>query len=839
MTCIDIIILLYSYHLYLIAALNFFSAYFSPTFDYEDDFDSETPHEDGSTSSSHSPTPTASLKDFNTAKKEAAITKTSEDHKALLSSSAIEDKPPAQAGTLLTRNSIKQSLLHRDSAPPLTTGLPLTENNEFKLSPIHPATVPQTAVGLANKSFESHTNSSILSSDSNSSVSQAKADVILTPLLAKQLTASSDVFNNSSAERGKSTSEGKQQVQSAVTTLSPLHAAGAVVRPSKSELQSPEKKASATDERLQTFGLSPVDTDITKSSSNHGRQLKVHNEIDRSSPVHKQQLHYTGGTNSMLLQQKGEKIISSWPQTTGDLPVAKENLKPLPGQTLTTVDDSLETHTKEKCEAKGFVVTTAEQMEGDQDGLSCDLAELQSALQAAGLPPMEMKEETHREEEEGGSLESPLKEYPSVDASGEDVKDSSSPPVRDYVGKEPVHVPPASFSGENSEQETRQSMPAKQTDRGVLGMDLREAIRAIASEELTTISRKILRQGVEQQHGSDSQQQCLHLEKDTPSVSAHPRQAQSDKKLNQGCGLDGNKRQQASSDERLEVLGDILDDIERAEGDKISTKSVKKQGVGGTRKSVATLPKMTSKSLPSKKALTSKVDTSLRPSSKLRAVAPVSSQPVVTKKSSLKDKSSSRLTTPSNVNRAPSAATAGSRTKLSTQSQMFRRSTSSKSAPPKQLGNGCTTLKQVSKSAVKSSQQSKREIVIPTGSSTVLESDVSDSEDDVIQAGCEGGKKTTDGGPDIKVDTRKKALQEGKVSHSTKPVHLFKQECVLCLFMLCMLSIQFQEISESLSLQLNEKEKEFLEKERQLKEAHHHKVNQLRQEIFTLSVKVH
>ena len=49
----------------------------------------------------------------------------------------------------------------------------------------------------------------------------------------------------------------------------------------------------------------------------------------------------------------------------------------------------------------------------------------------------------------------------------------------------------------------------------------------------------------------------------------------------------------------------------------------------------------------------------------------------------------------------------------------------------------------------------------------------------------------------------------------------------------------FQENSENLSIQLVQKETEFAEREQQLRQAHQEEVNQLRQEIVTLSIKVH
>ncbi len=49
----------------------------------------------------------------------------------------------------------------------------------------------------------------------------------------------------------------------------------------------------------------------------------------------------------------------------------------------------------------------------------------------------------------------------------------------------------------------------------------------------------------------------------------------------------------------------------------------------------------------------------------------------------------------------------------------------------------------------------------------------------------------------------------------------------------------FQENSENLSIQLTQKEREFAEKEQQLRQVHQEEMNQLRQEVVTLSIKVH
>lgn len=50
--------------------------------------------------------------------------------------------------------------------------------------------------------------------------------------------------------------------------------------------------------------------------------------------------------------------------------------------------------------------------------------------------------------------------------------------------------------------------------------------------------------------------------------------------------------------------------------------------------------------------------------------------------------------------------------------------------------------------------------------------------------------------------------------------------------------ILLQENIENLSLQLSQQEREFEEKEQQLRQKHREEVNQLRQEVVTLSIKV-
>ena len=736
---------------------------FSPTFDYEDDFDSETPREDASsTSSSHSATPTTSLKDDLTKSNntEAAATSiTPKDVKALVTSAAAEDRAQNHVTTLLSRSGNKQSLLHREqpnAASQFTAALRSSENGDFKLSPIC-THLPQTGLGLANKSVESVGSSSILSSESNSSISHGKGSVTLTPLHTKQLTAN-DMFRSSSTDKRKGVSE-RKQVQTTPPTLSPLHAMGGVVeRQCTNEFLSPDKGVLKVDERPQTIGLSPVDASNTKSTSNRDRQLRDGNEVDQSSPTHKQMIHLA--TTNHQRQQKREQRTTKL-QMTGGSSLPKDVVTILSEQSKGV--DSVERDTSQKHKEESLLT---ELSRGGESGLGDDLAELQSALQAAGLPPMDMEEE--RQTENGGEeedLRSPLKEYPSSDDSTE--QPDLSPPSAKDSDKEPVKL--ASLSGDISvPSEGHPSVSTKPTSQRVAGVDLREAIRAIASEELTSISKEIMKQGI--QHKNT--QQPLHINNDTQSCSGRvdkrPDQSR-ESSLPRGEG----DRSQQPSYRGLELLGDLLDDIhvECSGSQKSTSAASKKPGMSSSRKSASNLPKMSTKPVSSKKGPSaSKVDSGL--TNKTKPSAAVSSKLLSTKKDSQRDKSgSSKITAPVKGNRAPSATVIG--TKPKTPSQIVRPSTSSaKSAPLKQLSNGRTNLKRVSKSTSKTTRPARRDIVIPTGSSTALDSD---SEDEIIHAVHEPKKREER--PEVKIDAWKKALQEEKV-HKILPF-LLHSFCIL------------------------------------------------------------
>ena len=716
--------------------------WYSPTFDYDDDFDSETVHEDTSSSSTHSVTPTTSLReDSNPSNTAETVTATaSKYYKPLSNSSAAIDKVQPQTSTLLTRSSNKQhSFLQYDSANAKTMGIRSPESTEFKLSPIRTRTA-HTGPGVANRSVISDENSSILSSESASSTSEAKG-ITLTPLHAKQLTAS-DLFKSTPVDKTKTVSEGKQ----ATTTLSPLHAAGnGVLKQSTSDPQSPEWKPLATDNGPLAIGLSPVHT---KLSSSHGRQLKV---TEHSSLMHKQK----DFDNSLLLQQ-GADDKDTRPDVPKEstIPRPEDDLELIPDQPP-SIEQSIGVQSKSQPEDTPIASPTKPLLGVDKSGLGDDLAELQSALQAAGLPPMRMTDEEKPQKEPVQSPQSP-KECPLVDASTKDTQSSAAGDTK----PEPL----ASFAGDHSEPNKQVSVKVSGKPKipGAMKFDLREAIHAIAREELTTISKEILKQDLRQKHSDTSQsQQPLLLNRETTSASNGKKSEHNTESLLP----DGNEPSHSTYEE-LEKLSDLLADIENSEGQESTAnyKDSKKLSLSSSRKPASALPKTSVKVVASKKGPASKVDTRL--SSKVKTGI----RPSSTSRSSVKDyKIGSRLAelaAPKKINKTPSATSIRTQAKPKTQSQSFRPS-SSKSAPPKQLSTGRTSLKQYSGTAAKSvsqpSNSRRHQIVIPTGSSSALESQ-SDSEDEVIQAAHEGGKETVSvGRPEIKMDAWKKALQDEKV----------------------------------------------------------------------------
>ena len=667
---------------------------------------------------------------------------TSEQHEPFSNSSAAVGKAQPHTSSLLTRSGNKQhSFLQHESTKSRTTGICSPESNEFKLSPIHTRTVHTGPGVAANRGVISDENSSILSSESASSTSEAKG-VTLTPLHAKKLTTS-DLFRNTPVhDKAKATAVSEGRL--ATTTLSPLHAKdSSVLKQYASDPQSPERKPVAAGSGPLAIGLSPVHT---KLSSSRGRQLKV---TEPSSPTHKQ-----GAIDSSLLMQlrdteKDTRHKSDIP-TESAISIPEDNLGPTPDQSQ-SIEHSVEVESPEDSPVASSMKPLSE---ADKSGLGEDLAELQSALQAAGLPPVTVKDEETPKGKSMQSSESP-KVYYSVDIG---TKDAKIPQSSASISIQPD--PLSRFTGDHSEPDKQASVKrsGEQEHPGAMGFDLREAIRAIASEELTSISKKILKQ---QKHSVSQPQQPLPINHETASASNNKKSERGTESfLPQGDGEASH-----ATYEGLEKLSDLLADIEH---DSESQESValhedsKKPGLSSATKSTSTLPKTNTKPFASKQGPSSKVDSRL--SSKVKAGVRTSS----TSKSSYKTSSRlAELAAPRKVNKAPSTTSVGNRVKPKTQPQSFRPGTS-KSAPPKQLSSGCTSLKQhcrtiATKPTPKPTGSSKQhQIVIPTGSNSALESQ-SDSEDEVILAAHEGGKKTNNERPEIKMDAWKKALQEEKV----------------------------------------------------------------------------
>ena len=732
-----------------------FMALFSPTFDYEDDFDSETVHEDTSSGSTHSITPTASLKDDSkpsiTAHK-AAVTNTSkQQHIPLSSTSAAVDKsqpPPPHTSSLLTRSSNKHhSFLQHESASPRTTGIRSPDNIKFKLSPIHTRTT-HSGSGLANRSLVSDENSSNLSSESASSTSEAKC-VSLTPLHAKQLTAS-DLFKSTvvsdhdkaNHHEVSATLDGKLST----TTLSPLHATGSgVLKQPTGDLHSPERKsvAAGSGPSSVAIGLSPVHT---KLSSNHSRQLKV---TEHSSPMHKQR----DDDNNLLLQLRDAEEVTrtkpDFPKAESPINIPEDLLGPMPDQSHQSVELSVEVQSKSKQEGTTVAPPMKSFLEADKSGLGEDLAELQSALQAAGLPPMTVKDEKTPKEDPTQLQSSWSPRAVSVGTKDAKIPQSSAP----------VDSKPANFTRDSSEsgEQDPTKVSGKPESPGEIGFDLREAIRAIASEELTSISKEILKK---QKHSVSQLEQPLH---ETASAS-------SDNRLE--CGTESllpRREGEASHDtyEELEKISDLLADIEHdGETHKSNTKyeGSRKPGRSSVRKLTSTLPKTGIKASTSKEGPASKVDARLS-SSKVKANDRTSS---VGKSSYRTSARLAELAAPKKINKIPSATSVGSQAKPKHRPQTYRPSTS-KSAPPRHPSSGRAGLKQYSGTAAKSASHQpsigsrQHQIVIPTGSSSALLESQSDSEDEVIHVAHKGGRKTNDERPEIKMDAWKIALQEEKV----------------------------------------------------------------------------
>ena len=667
---------------------------------------------------------------------EAATADTLNDHKPLLSSSATKVKVQHHASPLLSRNE-KQSFLQ--SEPPeasfktthSTAGVRSPDHagsadqKEFKLSPIH----SHSGVGIASKSFVSEESSSVLSSESSSTVSEAKG-FSLTPIHVKQLTAS-DLFKSAPVDMAP---KGKQQHDTAMT-LSPLHATSSgVFNRSTSELKSPEKKALVADDKPLMMGLSPIDTNVTKLTVHQGGQMKVCTETGLSSPIHKSRTHEP---SNLLLQHKADVR----PQVSGDPTKLEDNLETISDQSQ-TANDSMDIQPQTK-EEGSLAAAAVELTVADESGLGKDLAELQSALQAAGLPPMGMKEESSQD-----TLQPPSKGYPPVDISVEEPKISQSSAPRDAES--------AQLAASNSEPGAHMPESAKPASGGMTGLNLREAIRAIATEELTSISREILKQDMPQQ----KYQQPLPSSVYTPSVSPHSEQRHDDKRSEKSIGPSlsiGDHLRSHTSDEGMEEFSDLLVNIESTEGQESNVKHSKKPSLSNAKQSA--LPKASTKLISSKKGPVSKVDNRL--SSKT-----ASKRPSLANKASLKDRSRSRLPTTTKENRTPSTASVRGQSKLKAQS-------TSKSAPPKQVSSGRTSLKEVtSGTATRSSQPTRHQIVIPTGHSTAPESP-SDSEDEIIHIANEMEMRKKDDGPKVKMDVWKKALQEEKVhSYLTLSVHV-------------------------------------------------------------------
>ncbi len=609
-----------------------------------------------------------------------------------------------------------------------------------------------TGSGLANRSLVSDENSSILSSESASSTNEAKC-VPLTPLHAKQLTAS-DLFKSNTPVGDKANYKAStiSDEKLSTTTLSPLHVTGSgILKQSANDLQSPEKKPIAAGSGSQlAIGLSPVHT---KLSSSQSRQLKV---TEHSSPTHEQK-----DSDYSLLQlrdaEEDTRTKPDFPKAESSISssVPEDHLGSMPDQSYQSIEQSVEVQSKSKQEGTTVASPMKSFLESDKSGLGEDLAELQSALQAAGLPPMAVKDEETPKEE-------PAQSFHSSRAVGVGTKDAkipeSSAPV-DTKSKPLTNLTSYRDSSESGEQDPTKVSGKKDSPGAIRGFDLREAIRAIASEELTSISKEILKQ---QKHSVSKHEQPSQENREIASAS-------SGKELERGTeSLLPRGDGEASHDtyEGLEKLSDLLADIEHdseAHKSTVKNEGSRKPGRSSTsaRKLTSILPKTSTKASGSKEGPVSKVDARL--SSKAKASDRASSAGKSSYRTSTR---LAALAAPKKKNKTPSATSiVGSQAKPKHRPQTFRPGTS-KSAPPKHPSSGRAGLKQYSGTAAKSTPQPSRsiqhQIVIPTGSSSALESQ-SDSEDEVIHAAHEGRKKMIDERPEVKMDAWKIALQEEKV----------------------------------------------------------------------------
>lgn len=709
-----------------------------------------------------------------TAREAAAANTSRQQAETPLSNSSaavhVDKAQPPHSSSLLTRSSNKQqSFLQHESA---NSGIRSPESTEFKLSPIHTC-IAHTGSGLANRNLLSDENSSILSSESASSTSEARG-ITLTPLHAKQLTAS-DLFKSTPVSdkinhKTTAISEGRLST----TSLSPLHATGSGVlkQSTGADAQSPERKHVATGSGSLAVGLSPVHT---KQSSSHGRQLKV---TEHSSPTYKPR----DIDNSLLLQlrdtENNTRFKPDIPKES-TISIPEDHLRVLPDQShKDIVEQSVHVQSKPKQEDTAVSSPVKSLLEEDNSGLGEDLAELQSALQAAGLPPMTVNDEETPKDEPSESPWSPK-------AADVSTKATKIPQSAASVDSKPK--PLASFAGDHSESDEQDPVKASgELERpGTIGFDLREAIRVIASEELTSISKEILKQ---QKHSVSHSQQPLDLQVDHEAASAS-----NDKKSERDAGplfLRGDgEASHVSTYDGLEKLGDILADIEHDSKIHKSQAPAKyegsrKPGKSSTRKLTSTLPKASTKALPSNEGPASKVDTRL--SSKL-----VKASDRIQTSSSAKNsyKTSSRLAelaAPKKINKIPSVTSGGSQAKPKHHHLQTHRPGTSKSAPPKHPSTSSDRagLKQYNRTAANSAKSStsqsinnssrQHQIVIPTGTSSAL----SDSDDEVIHAAAhEDGRKTSKERPEIKVDAWERALQEEKVcSFFTVPMFVEKGE---------------------------------------------------------------
>lgn len=696
--------------------------FFSPTFDYEDDFDSETLQEDGSSSSSHSViTPPTSPKGHSDEPTAAANTSPKDK-----TSAAMEDKSQAQTSTLLTRNSNKQSFVSSGPTSSHTTaGMRTYESNEFKLSPIHDSG-QRTGMGLASRSLVSEESSSALSSVSSSSVSERISGFTLTPLNAtKQLTAGAS-FRGSPAEK---TSSAPYKTRPA-TTLSPLQPvsvdSNAIHLRNDLRSPSPKKTSLKKNDRQLKIGLSPV-----RSGQPQAKPDDVRTALDRHSPTHKCTLD-----GSLLLQQETkEKITKSHVSGEATLPEGDHK----------ATGDALESQHQVEHEGDDSMDATAvEPLGGDLSGLGDDFCELQSALQAAGLPPMRVEKEQKKED----PVQLQAKEYPSVDVSMVDPNVSSTSATK---GTDNEHSPLSDLSGDHVEPAAYQSVPTKPVTQRVAEIDLRDAIRVIASEELSNISKEILKQGWEEKVGMEAQQHPL-LDRPSP-VLEHSRK-KTDVDIQSSLPQRGHELSQ-TLDKNLEEFADLVSDLEPSKDDK-SDKSSNKMAL---RSSARNLPKASTKGPPSKKAPMSKINTRL--SSKLKTPTQSSTKPSLTKKDSVSATSKSRPAA-TTVSRASSAGAVRGGSKVKTQSHAIKSSPSLKKSSTNKINGRATSSKQVGKPAVPASRSTRHDTVIPTGSGLASDSSA-DSADDVTMAAGNEDRGKVKSELEAQVDMWKKALQEEKV----------------------------------------------------------------------------